>query len=255
MKTFKKKSELALIYLITISSLLTSACTTLQTKEANTNNLLISSDSHKQASSANNVKKIKIDWSLIYPDSIASFTKKNKTSGEYLSAEQLRLINIDYIYRKQIALDSLEYNYAVEQLAKQLEGRLVDSYQSSNEDEAKLFLVTRQDVVADKHDYIFRHGKLAGFVVSFVVLPIADRNVEDMIDVYSDDNWLPIEHLIEQYGGEIQNIGYNTKGFLIEADAYFSKPLNEAQTKDLEAQLKELTGVTIEVNQTGRWMF
>ena len=91
-------------------------------------------------------------------------------SNEYLSTDQIKLINTDYIYRKQVALSSLEYNYAAKQLEDQLKGRIVDSYCSNKEDEVKLFLVTRMNVVADEHNYVFRYGELAGFIVSFVIL-------------------------------------------------------------------------------------
>lgn len=259
MKSFNRKYRLTLACFIATSYSFIIACSNLPLKEAASSNSSPLANNQSQDSKPNSEEKIEIDWSLIYPGSIASMNKNTKTSGQSknkVKIEDTELFDIDYIYRKQAALESEEYNYAIEKLQYQLKDRIVDSYWSSNEDEAKLFLVTQEDVVADEHRYVFRYGKLAGFVISFVILPIADRSMEDMIAVYSgDENVVPIEQLIAQYGGEMQSIGYNTKGFLIEANAYFSKPLNEAQTKKLEAQLKQLTGVTIKVRQTGKLMY
>ena len=50
----------------------------------------------------------------------------------------------------------------------------------------------------------------------------------------------------------LQAIGYSTEGFKIIANAHFSEFLNETQIQQLEAKLRELTGVMIEVGQTGK---
>lgn len=257
MEIFRTKTKQTLTYFAIFICLLMTACNNLPIEKIQTNAMPIPHSIQNQDIHNN---QIKIDWSLIYPDSFASLTKQSGMSSqnvEYLSAEQLKLINIDYIYRKQIALDSLEYKYAVGQLEKQLKDRFVDSYWSNNEDEVKLFLVTRMNVDADEHHYVFRYGELAGFVVSFVILPIADRSIEEMIAIYSgDENIISISSLIEQYGGKLQTIGYSPEGFKIIASTYFpEKQPNENQIKQLESQLKQLTGVTIEIEEGGQLFF
>lgn len=257
MEVFRTKTQQALTYFAISICLLMTACNNLSIEKTQTSTPPVLHTSQNQSVDDT---PIKVNWSLIYLNSIALLTKQtgiDNQSNEYLSTDQIKLINIDYIYRKQVALSSLEYNYAAKQLEDQLKGRIVDSYWSNKEDEVKLFLVTRMNVVADEHNYVFRYGELAGFIVSFVILPIADRSKEDMIAIYSgDENIISISNLIEQYGGKLQSVGYSSEGFKIIASTYFpEKQPNKNQIQQLESQLKQLTGVTIEIEENGELFF
>ena len=56
--------------------------------------------------------------------------------------------------------------------------------------------------------------------------------------------------MLERYGGEPQGIGYTPEGFKIFADVYYpNEKLTEDNKRQLEADLKQATGVTFEVRE------
>ena len=64
-----------------------------------------------------------------------------------------------------------------------------------------------------------------------------------------------IEKIIKKYGGEMQGLGFTPIGFKITVVSYFEKPLTPAHHAQMESELKQLTGVNIEVRRTGRVVF
>ncbi len=77
-----------------------------------------------------------------------------------------------------------------------------------------------------------------------------------MLDVYnSQEDIEEIDKIIKKYGGEMQIIGFTPIGFKIVIDTYFQKPLTATRHTQIENELKQLTGVNVEVRQTGRLMF
>lgn len=50
----------------------------------------------------------------------------------------------------------------------------------------------------------------------------------------------------------MQGLGFTPMGFKIVIDTYFQKPLTTTRHTQIENELKQLTGVNVEVRQTDR---
>ena len=143
----------------------------------------------------------------------------------------------------------------MDQVKAQLGHSYVDIY-GNGDGIPKYFIVTRQNVVADNYEYVIKKGELRSFSIAIEILPIADRSRAQMLDVYnSQEDIEEIDKIIKKYGGEIQGLGFTPMGFKIVIDTYFQKPLTTTRHTQIENELKQLTGVNVEVRQTGRLMF
>ena len=203
-------------------------------------------------------KNIHIDWSKIdtnsdvaidnsprdvdYPDHIVSLANAvNRPVAD--------------IYRHEMVYGSAEVQQFVDRVKAQLGDSYIDIY-GNGEGVPKYFIVTRQNVVADSYEYVIKKGELRGFSLLIEISPIADRSRDAMLDVYDrPEDIEKMDKIIKKYGGEIQGLGFTPMGFKIVIDTYFQKPLAPMRHTQIENELKELTGVTIEVRQTGRLMF
>ena len=200
-------------------------------------------------------KKIHIDWSKIdtnsdvpidntprdvdYPDHIVSLANAvNRPVAD--------------IYRHEMVYGSAEVQQFVDQVKVQLGDSYVDIY-GNGEGVPKYFIVTRQNVDADSYEYIIKKGELRGFSLPIEILPIADRSRAAMLEVYDrPENIEKIDEIIKKYGGEMQGLGFTPVGFKIGIDVYFQKPLTPMRHTQIENELKQLTGVNIEVMNSGR---
>ena len=202
--------------------------------------------------------KIRIDWSKI--DSGPKVPKDNgprEVNYPRHTIELAKAVNrpVADIYRHQTVYDSPEVRQVLDKIRTQLGDSYVDIY-GNGEGVPKYFIVTRQNVVAESYEYVVKTGEAKGFSIDFEILPIADRSKEAMLDVYdSEEDIKKIEKIIKKYGGEMQGLGFTPVGFKITIDSYFEKPLTPAHHAQMESELKQLTGVNIEVRRTGRLVF
>lgn len=202
--------------------------------------------------------KIRINWSKI--DSGPKVLKDNgprEVNYPRHTIELAKAVNrpVADIYRHQTVYDSPEVRQVLDKIRTQLGDSYVDIY-GNGEGIPKYFIVTRQNVVAESYEYVVKTGEAKGFSIDFEILPIADRSKEAMLDVYdSEEDIEKIEKIIKKYGGEMQGLGFTPIGFKITVDGYFEKPLTPAHHAQMESELKQLTGVNIEVKRTGRLVF
>ena len=202
--------------------------------------------------------KIRIDWSKI--DSEPKVQKDNgprEVNYPRHTIELAKAVNrpVADIYRHQTVYDSQEVEQVLDKIKTQLGDSYVDIY-GNGEGVPKYFIVTKQNVAAESYEYVIKTGEAKGFSIDFEILPIADRSKEAMLDVYdSEEDIEKIEKIIKKYGGEMQGLGFTPIGFKITVDSYFEKPLTPAHHAQMESELKQLTGVNIEVRRTGRVIF
>ena len=200
-------------------------------------------------------KKIHIDWLKIDTKSAVSIdnTPRDVDYPDHI-VSLANAVNrpVADIYRHEMVYGSAEVQQFVDQVKAQLGDSYVDIY-GNGDGVPKYFIVTRQNVAADSYEYIIKKGELRGFSIAIEVLPIANRSRAAMLDVY--DSSEKIDKIIKKYGGEMQGLGFTPIGFKIVIDTYFQKPLTPTRHTQIENELKELTGVTIEVRQTSRLMF
>ncbi|WP_288776746.1 hypothetical protein [uncultured Psychrobacter sp.] len=202
--------------------------------------------------------KIRIDWSKI--DSEPKVQKDNgprEVNYPQHTIELAKAVNrpVADIYRHQTVYDSQEVEQVLDKIKTQLGDSYVDIY-GNGQGMPKYFIVTRQNVAAESYEYVVKTGEAKGFSIDFEILPIADRSKEAMLDVYdSEKDIKKIEKIIKKYGGEMQGLGFTPVGFKITIDSYFEKPLTPAHHAQMESELKQLTGVNIEVRRTGRVIF
>lgn len=203
-------------------------------------------------------KKIYIDWTKIDTKSDVSIdnTPRDVDYPDHIFrlADAVNRPVAD-IYRHEMVYGSTEVQQFVNQVKAQLGDSYVDIYGNAD-GMPKYFIVTRQNVVADSYEYVIKEGELRGFSLLIEILPIADRSRAAMLDVYdSAEDIEKIDKIIKKYGGEMQGIGFTPMGFKIVIDTYFQKPLTTTHHTQIESELKQLTGVNVEVRQTGRLMF
>ena len=203
-------------------------------------------------------KKIHIDWSKI--DTKSDISVDNTPRDVDYPDHIVSLANavnrpVADIYRHEMVYGSAEVQQFVDQVKAQLGHSYVDIY-GNGDGLPKYFIVTRQNVVADNYEYVIKKGELRGFSIAIEILPIADKSRAQMLDVYnSQEDIEKIDKIIKKYGGEMQGIGFTPMGFKIVIDTYFQKSLTPIRHKQVENELKQLTGVNVEVRQTGRLMF
>lgn len=200
-------------------------------------------------------KKIYIDWSKIDTKSNISIDNapRDVDYPDYIVslADAVNRPVAD-IYRHEMVYGSAEVQQFVDQVKAQLGDSYVDIY-GNGDGVPKYFIVTRQNVVADNYEYVIKKGELRGFSIAIEILPIADRSRAQMLDVYnSQEDIEEIDKIIKKYGGEMQGLGFTPMGFKIVIDTYFQKPLTTTRHTQIENELKQLTGVNVEVRQTGR---
>ena len=199
--------------------------------------------------------KIRIDWSKI--DSGPKVAKDNgprEVNYPQHTIELAKALNrpVAEIYRHQIVYDSPEVDQVLDEIKSQLGESYVDLYGNAH-DTPKFFIVTRQNVVAESYEYVIKTGEAKGFSIDFEILPIADRSKEAMLEVYNNEKSInKINAIIKKYDGEMQGLGFTPDGFKIVIDCYFEKPLSPTRHRQMETELKQVTGVNIEVRNSGR---
>lgn len=201
-------------------------------------------------------KLFKMDWSKIDAKPSVPINNKPKPTrfyGDVLSLAKSSDITPAEAYRRLTISASLNEYGLLDKIKYQLKDRFVDLYWHHGA-EYQLVIVTRQDVIAETHEYVFAKGQAKGFSLPIVILPIADRSKEDMLAVYGDNaSGNKVHQMLKRYGGEPQGIGYTPEGFKIVADVYYPKEKLTADNKQqLEADLKQATGVTFEVRDSGK---
>ena len=202
--------------------------------------------------------KIHVDWSKIDSDEDVAIdnSPRNVEYSPILQAmAEASNAPVADIYRFQTVYDSTEAKQVIDKIKEQLGDSYVDMYLNGL-GTPKYHIVTLGNVVADEHEYVMTKGNARGFSLLIEILPIADRSRAAILDVYdSPEDIEKIDKIVKKYGGEMQGIGYSPEGFKISIDSHFATPLTPARHSQMENELRQLTGVNLKVNSTGRLVY
>lgn len=196
--------------------------------------------------------KFAINWAKIdvKPSvSINNTPKPTRFYGDIPEIARMDGITEAEVYRQQVLQYSINSSGLLDKIKKQLKDRLVDYYWQHTP-QFSLVIITRQDVKAETHEYVFQKDKAKGFSLPIIILPIADRSQADMRAIYDNENIKNFRQVIEPYGAKLQSIGYTPDGFKLNVSiSYAPHKLTPADFQEMEARLQEMTGVKVEVDK------
>lgn len=199
------------------------------------------------------LNKFAMDWSKIdaRPSvAIRNTPKPIRFYGDIPEIAKTFNLTEAEVYRQQVLRFSVHSTGLLDKIKRQLKDRFVDLYWDNNEP-FSLVIVTRQDVKAETHDYVFQKNKAKGFSLPIVILPIADRSAKQMRDIYKDNKVKAgIKQILSQYDARLTMFAYTPVGFQIDLTiSYPSRKLTEADFAQMQAQLSELMGVKVHVER------
>ena len=114
----------------------------------------------------------------------------------------------------------------------------------------RLFIMTKPNVKAETHHYVFTSSDAKDFSLPIQILPTNKRSADESVAIYGDEKMLEkITILIRnKYRGELQTIGYTPANQTTSVMIFFpeGKP-NQATLDKLEAELESLTSLDISI--------
>ena len=123
----------------------------------------------------------------------------------------------------------------------------------------RLFIMTKPNVKAEIHHYVFTSSDAKGFSLPIQILPTNKRSADESAAIYNDKKMLEkITILIrDKYRGEMQSIGYAPVNQTTNVMIFFPEGNPSQATLDkLEAELKSLTSLDISIGiMSGRMFF
>ncbi len=123
----------------------------------------------------------------------------------------------------------------------------------------RLFIMTKPNVKAEIHHYVFTSSDAKDFSLPIQILPTNKRSADESVAIYGDEKMFEkITILIRnKYRGEMQSIGYTPVNQTTSVMIFFpeGKP-NQATLDKLEAELESLTSLDISIEiLAGRMIF
>jgi len=114
----------------------------------------------------------------------------------------------------------------------------------------RLFIMTKPNVKAETHHYVFTSSDAKDFSLPIQILPTNNRSADESAAIYGDEKMFEkITILIRnKYRGELQTIGYTPANQTTSVMIFFpeGKP-NQATLDKLEAELESLTSLDISI--------
>ena len=114
----------------------------------------------------------------------------------------------------------------------------------------RLFIMTKPNVKAEIHHYVFTSSDAKDFSLPIQILPTNKRSADESVAIYGDEKMFEkITILIRnKYRGELQTIGYTPANQTTSVMIFFpeGKP-NQATLDKLEAELESLTSLDISI--------
>lgn len=123
----------------------------------------------------------------------------------------------------------------------------------------RLFIMTKPNVKAETHHYVFTSSDAKDFSLPIQILPTNNRSADESVAIYDDEKMFEkITILIRnKYRGELQSIGYTPAYQTTSVSIFFpeGKP-SQATLDKLEAELESLTSLDISIEiLAGRMIF
>lgn len=123
----------------------------------------------------------------------------------------------------------------------------------------RLFIMTKPNVKAEIHHYVFTSSDAKDFSLPIQILPTNKRSADESVAIYGDEKMFEkITILIRnKYRGEMQSIGYTPVNQTTNVSIFFpeGKP-SQATLDKLEAELESLTSLDISIEiLAGRMIF
>lgn len=114
----------------------------------------------------------------------------------------------------------------------------------------RLFIMTKPNVKAETHHYVFTSRDAKDFSLPIQILPTNNRSADESAAIYGDEKMFEkITILIRnKYRGELQSMGYTPANQTTSVMIFFpeGKP-NQATLDKLEAELESLTSLDISI--------
>ena len=123
----------------------------------------------------------------------------------------------------------------------------------------RLFIMTKPNVKAEIHHYVFTSSDAKDFSLPIQILPTNNRSADESVAIYGDQKVSKeITILIRnKYRGELQSIGYKPNNQTTNVTIFFPEGNPSQATLDkLEAELESLTSLDISIEiLAGRMIF
>ncbi len=117
----------------------------------------------------------------------------------------------------------------------------------------RLFIMTKPNVKAEIHHYVFTSSDAKDFSLPIQILPTNNRSADESVAIYGDQK-VSEEIIIlirNKYRGEMQSIGYKPINQTTNVTIYFPDGNPSQATLDkLEAELESLTSLDISIETT-----
>ncbi|MGM8889973.1 hypothetical protein ACS8FA_03845 [Psychrobacter sp. 1Y1] len=117
----------------------------------------------------------------------------------------------------------------------------------------RLFIMTKPNVKAEIHHYVFTSSDAKDFSLPIQILPTNNRSADESVAIYGDQKVSEeITILIRnKYRGELQSIGYKPNNQTTNVTIFFPEGNPSQATLDkLEAELESLTSLDISIETT-----
>ena len=117
----------------------------------------------------------------------------------------------------------------------------------------RLFIMTKPNVKAEIHHYVFTSSDAKDFSLPIQILPTNNRSADESVAIYGDQKVSKeITILIRnKYRGELQSIGYKPNNQTTNVTIFFPEGNPSQATLDkLEAELESLTSLDISIETT-----
>lgn len=197
-------------------------------------------------------------------------TDEHQFSNELLSAVMGNTVSKSQAIRILRIQDALNQEGVIEAIKQQLgddvafvyggfatpdgKGVTLESPSANDDDVIKnyrLVIMTKPNVKAEIHDYIFTTGNAKGLTLPIQILPTAKRTAEEIVAIYGNEKMaIKMRDKITSYGGELQSMGLGIMQQL-NVMIYFPKGRpDDATLLKLERELEQLTDLDITIDKS-----
>lgn len=115
----------------------------------------------------------------------------------------------------------------------------------------RLFIMTKPNVKAEIHHYVFTSSDAKDFSLPIQILPTNNRSADESVAIYGDQKVSEAITILirNKYRGEVQSIGYKPIDQTTSVMIFFPEGNPSQATLDkLEAELESLTSLDISIN-------
>ena len=117
----------------------------------------------------------------------------------------------------------------------------------------RLFIMTKPNVKAEIHHYVFTSSDAKDFSLPIQILPTNNRSADESVAIYGDQKVSEAITILirNKYRGELQSIGYKPNNQTTNVTIFFPEGNPSQATLDkLETELESLTSLDISIETT-----